>query len=117
MKKICNVLLLIPLLLVIILPASAQHRNDQQFYNGVRSGGHGGNYYGRSHYDHRQYRDQGGIGPGKGAVIGAAGGAVIGALFSGSLKGTIVGGAAGAGIGAVVGQAHQDNRDNNYYRR
>jgi hypothetical protein len=31
------------------------------------------------------------------------------------LKGTIVGGAAGAGIGAVIGQAAQNNRNNNSY--
>lgn len=97
------------------MSASAQYRNQNpNFYNGVRHGGHGGNYYDNNrHYDDH-HRDQGGIGPGKGALIGAGGGAVLGALFGGGLKGTIIGGAAGAGIGAVVGQAAQSKRDNRY---
>ena len=100
-----------------IAPGFAQHHNDSAYYNGMRSGGHGGNYYNPHdrpyHDDHRQ--NQGGIGPGKGALIGAAGGAALGAVFGGGLKGTIVGGAAGAGIGAVIGQAAQNNRNNNNY--
>lgn len=109
---------LIPLLLFTtgLLPLPAQHNN---FNNGLRNGGRGGSYYNRNdrryHNDHRQ--NQGGIGPGKGALIGAGGGALLGAVFGGGLKGTIIGGAAGAGIGAVVGQAAQNNRDNRYYRR
>jgi hypothetical protein len=97
----------------------AQHRNNGAYYNGVRDGGHGGRYYNnrdRGYHNDYYNRDQGGIGPGKGALIGAAAGGLLGAAFSGSLKGTIVGGAAGAGIGAVVGQSAQDNRDNGYYR-
>ena len=118
MNKLRKVVLVAPLLFSSALaPAFAQHRNDA-YYNGVRSGGRGGNYYnGRDphyHDDHR--RDQGGIGPGKGALIGAAGGAALGAVFGGGLKGTIVGGAAGAGIGAVIGQSAQNNRENQYRR-
>jgi hypothetical protein len=102
-----------------VVPGFAQqhHNNsrDSAYYNGMRSGGRGGNYYNSHdrpyHDDHR--RDNG-IGPGKGALIGAAGGAALGAVFGGGLKGTIVGGAAGAGIGAVVGQAAQNNRQNQY---
>jgi hypothetical protein len=91
-----------------------QHsRRDQNFYRGVREGGHGGQYYEPRHandgYD-RRYHEQGGIGPGKGALIGGAGGAVLGAVFGGGLKGTLIGGAAGAGIGAIVGEATQNNR-------
>ena len=92
--------------------------NNSAYYNGVRHGGHGGNYYNDRdrHYHDDHYRDnKGGIGPGKGALIGADGGAVLGALFGGGLKGTIIGGAAGAGVGAVVGQAAQNNRDNHYH--
>lgn len=101
-----------------IVPGFAQPHNNSAYYNGMRSGGHGGNYYDPHHDrpyhdDHRQ--NQGGIGPGKGALIGAAGGAALGAVFGGGLKGTIVGGAAGAGIGAVIGQAAQNNRNNNNY--
>lgn len=84
----------------------------------MRNGARGGNYYNnhdRPYHDNNR-RDQGGIGPGKGALIGGAGGAVLGAVFGGGLKGTIIGGAAGAGIGAVIGQAAQNNRDNNYRR-
>ena len=118
MSKFRSAVLLTPLLLVTsILPA--QNRNNSNYYQGMRNGSRGnGNYYNNRdrpyHNDHR--RDQGGIGPGKGALIGAAGGAVLGAVFGGGLKGTIVGGAAGAGIGAVVGQAAQSNRDNHYHR-
>jgi hypothetical protein len=104
-----------------LVPAYAQHHNNSAYYNGVRSGGHGGDYYNSRdrHYHDDHYRDQnqGGIGPGKGALIGGAGGAVLGAVFGGGLKGTIIGGAAGAGIGAVVGQAAQNNRNNNNYYR
>jgi hypothetical protein len=113
---------LIPTLLLFatsLLPANAQRNNN--FNNGLRNGGRGSsNYYNRGddrryHNDHRQ--NQGGIGPGKGALIGAGGGALLGAVFGGGLKGTIIGGAAGAGIGAVIGKSAQDNRDNRYYRR
>jgi hypothetical protein len=129
--------MLIALLLLAtsILPAGAQNRDDrdhrdnrsnQTFYNGVRSGGRGGQYN-DPHYDNRRYnndqynnngrydngyRTQGGIGPGKGALIGGASGAVLGALFGHGLKGAVVGGAAGAGIGAVVGEAHQNGERN-----
>jgi hypothetical protein len=164
--------LVAPLLLAIsILPAGAQNRdsrdnhdnrNNQTFYNGVRSGGRGGQYgdprynngqynngrynngqynngqynngqynngqynngqynngqYNNGRYDNGQYsndhRNQGGIGPGKGALIGGAGGAVLGALFGKGVKGALIGGAAGAGIGAVIGQAHQNDVNRQY---
>jgi hypothetical protein len=125
-------------------------QNHGSFYNGMRSGGHGGQYDGNSRsnsraYDNRQHNSQGynsqsynnqgynnrgdstqryddhrgGIGPGKGALIGGAGGAALGAVFGGGLKGAIIGGAAGAGIGAIAGQAHQNSqrRNNGYYPR
>jgi hypothetical protein len=110
-----------PMMLATTLTAAAQHRHEDNFYRGVRDGGRGGHYdrghdhRGYDHYDH----DHGGIGPGKGALIGAGGGAVLGALLGGGVKGTIIGGAAGAGIGAVVGQANQNHRDrdrHDYYR-
>jgi hypothetical protein len=118
MTKIRNSLFLSPLLFAIILPASAQHHNDN-FNQGVRKGGHGGQYYDNNrhndHYDHHDDHQSGGIGPGKGALIGGAGGAALGAIFGGGLKGTIVGGAAGAGIGAIAGQVNQNNRDDHYH--
>ena len=123
MSKLRIAVLLTPLVFATsILPATAQNqRNNSAYYNGMRNGTRGGNYYdsrdprynNNYHDDHRQ----GGIGPGKGALIGGAGGAVLGAVFGGGLKGTIIGGAAGAGIGAVVGQAAQTKRNNDNYRR
>ncbi|HEY5056317.1 MAG TPA: hypothetical protein VII58_09165 [Acidobacteriaceae bacterium] len=124
------------LMVATCLPAAAQHRHqdnrrNDNFYQGARDGGRGGDYNG--HYDrgndhrdynnrrddHRDYNNrdynQGGIGPGQGAAIGAAGGALLGALFGGGLKGVIVGGAAGAGIGAIAGQANQNNHHRQYY--
>jgi hypothetical protein len=125
MSKLRKAVLLTPLLFAIsFLPATAQNRrNDSAYYNGMRNGTRGGNYYNNrdprynnNNYYHDDHR-QGGIGPGKGALIGGAGGAVLGAVFGGGLKGTIIGGAAGAGIGAVVGQAAQTKRNNDNYRR
>jgi hypothetical protein len=118
MTKLRRAVLITPLLFVTtLLPA----QNYNNFNNGVRNGGRGGNYYNsgddrRYHDDHRN-RDQGGIGPGKGALIGAGGGALLGAVFGGGLKGTIIGGAAGAGIGAIVGKSAQDNRRRDRYGR
>lgn len=125
MTKLRKAALVVPLLIVTGFgpgfgtPGFAQRNNNSAYYSGMRSGGRGGNYYNDHdrHYHDDHYRDnQGGIGPGKGALIGAGGGAVLGAVFGGGLKGTIIGGAAGAGIGAVVGQAAQNNRDDRYHR-
>lgn len=120
MRQVMTAVLCIPLMMSTAGVSSGQNRHNgphQNFDRGAYQGGRGGNYgYDRYHrypdYDRRYH--QGGIGPGKGALIGAAGGAVLGAVFSGSAKGTIIGGAAGAGIGAVLGQAAQNNRDRRY---
>ena len=123
----------LPALLACTLAAGAQYNNGYQqhsgnFYNGVRQGQQGG-YYGNGNQYNNQYRHdndyrhdpnyhQGGIGPGKGALIGAGGGALLGAVFGGGLKGSIIGGAAGAGVGAIVGKEHQNSvRRNDYYGR
>ena len=108
-------------------------RGGGGFDQGLRNGGRGGDYYDQRHeydgynqrndayyhYGDRRYREQhGGIGPGKGALIGGAGGAVLGGLLGGGLKGSIIGGAAGAGIGAALGEANQNRRRNeDYYGR
>jgi len=100
-------------------PALAQNRgnNNSQFYNGARRGYQGGIYGGGKYHDHHyDNRNQGGIGPGKGALIGGAAGAVLGAAFGGGVKGSLITGAAGAGVGAIIGKSAQDNRQNNYYR-
>ena len=97
-----------------------RYQGSQNFYKGVREGGHGGQYYDQRHagdgYDERFNQRRGGIGPGQGAAIGGAGGAILGALLGGGLKGSLIGGAAGAGIGAVVGEADQNRRDSHERR-
>ncbi|MCU1322115.1 MAG: hypothetical protein JWM43_1764 [Acidobacteriaceae bacterium] len=109
-----------------LFSVSAPLMAQNGYYNGVRQGSRGYNnnydqrYADRNHRGDDRYRQQqGGIGPGKGALIGGAGGAALGALFGGGLKGAIIGGAAGAGVGAVAGKVHQDNKRNDYrdYRR
>jgi hypothetical protein len=99
----------------------SQHRGSQNFYQGVREGGHGGQYYDQRHasdgYDERFNQHRGGIGLGKGAAIGGAGGAILGAVLGGGLKGSLIGGAAGAGIGAVVGESAQNRRVDSRERR
>jgi hypothetical protein len=145
MSKLRKAVLLTPLLVATsILPATAQnHNNNSAYYNGMRNGTRGGDYYNNRdprynnsynnrdprynnnynnrdpHYNNNYHNDnrQGGIGPGKGALIGGAGGAALGAVFGGGLKGSLIGGAAGAGIGAVVGQANQNKRNNDNYHR
>src|SRR3979411_2040200 len=73
------------------------HDRDSNFYQGVREGGGGGQYYDRRHandgYDERFNQRRGGIGPGKGAAIGGAGGGVLGAGLGGGLQGSLIGGA------------------------
>src|ERR1700680_1255578 len=50
-----------------------QYRGSQNFYQGVREGGRGGQYYDPGHandgYDERFNQRRGGIGPGAGAAI------------------------------------------------
>jgi hypothetical protein len=98
------------------LPSSAWAQNRDNFYRGARDRHPYNDDYDRRHY-HDDRRDQGGIGPGKGALIGAAGGAALGALFGGGLKGALIGGGVGAGVGAVAGKAHQDSKDRDYRER
>jgi hypothetical protein len=134
MRKLIAAALAVPLMAATAAPALGPYGHGQydrdnrgehrQFYDGARRGGQGGDYYGNDRryqeYDRRYHGDggyyhQGGIGPGKGALIGGAGGAVLGALFGGGAKGAIIGGAAGAGIGAVVGEAHQNRERRDRY--
>jgi hypothetical protein len=85
-------------------------RNHRAYYDGMRSRVNDRRYaetYRRDEYEHRH--DDGGIGPGKGALIGGAGGAALGVLFGGGLKGALIGGAAGAGLGALGGKLAQDH--------
>ena len=100
------------------MAAAQRHDSHQNFDNGYR-GQHG--YDDRRDRDYERRRDQGGIGPGKGALIGGAGGAALGALFGGGVKGALIGGGVGAGGGAILGKVHQNNQRNDYrdgrYRR
>lgn len=119
-KKIAAALVAAPLLLASATPALAQHGRHDRFNRGAYQGGRGG-YYGGGGYDRRyDDRHRGGIGPGKGALIGGAGGAALGAIFGGGAKGALIGGAAGAGIGAIAGQANANGRhrrEDRYYGR
>jgi hypothetical protein len=120
MKKLMVAVLCVPLIAATGAPASAQN----SYHNGYNNRGHHdqfdrGAYQGGRHgdygHEYRHYDEhKGGIGPGKGALIGGAGGAALGALFTGSAKGAIIGGAAGAGIGAILGKQAQDNRENQW---
>jgi len=113
--------LCVPLVAATGVPAFGQQYNHNQYnhghYDQFDRGAYQGGRHGDYGHDYRHYDDQhrGGIGPGKGALIGGAGGAALGALFTGSAKGAIIGGAAGAGIGAILGQQAQDNRDNRWH--
>ncbi len=88
---------------------SSRHGNFDQGYRQQHA------YNDRDDRDYER-RHQGGIGPGKGALIGGAGGAALGAIFGGGLKGALIGGGVGAGGGAIVGKVHQDNQRNRDYR-
>ncbi len=110
MRRIQTCVLAIGMMAGLMIPAFAQPNRNQNYYRGMRSRVRRGDYdrYQRD-YDRRFHRDDGGIGPGKGALIGGAGGAALGAVFGGGLKGALIGGVAGAGIGAIVGNATQDD--------
>jgi outer membrane lipoprotein SlyB len=110
---IASVVLAFILLLPFAPTALAQHNDN--FYRGAQR-----HQSYNDNYDRRRYRDdrhQGGIGPGKGALIGGASGAVLGTIFGGGAKGALIGGAAGAGVGAISGKANQDRRDHDYRDR
>ena len=97
MRQMHGYLLTAALLVGSALPVSAQRYNSTYHHRYVR--------HARHHYVHHR----GGIGPGKGALIGGGGGAAIGALAGGG-KGAVIGGAAGAGVGAIAGKIAQDHR-------
>ena len=117
MRKILEKMSIGAVLLCTAFPAVAQRHDN--YYNGMHNQVRRGNYDQYRGDDRRydRHHDSGGIGPGKGALIGGAGGAVLGAVFGGGLKGTIIGGAAGAGIGAIGGKLAQNSRDDHHYRR
>ncbi len=74
--------------------------------------------YGNGDYNRGDYdRHRGGIGPGKGALIGGGAGALLGGLLGGGLKGALIGGGVGAGGGALLGKAHQNSQRRDYRDR
>ncbi|MDR3750791.1 MAG: hypothetical protein P4K94_04820 [Terracidiphilus sp.] len=102
------------IMLLSFAPTALAQRHDD-FYRGAQR-----HHPYNDDYDRRRYHDdrnQGGIGPGKGALIGGTSGAVLGAIFGGGAKGALIGGAAGAGVGAIAGKAHQDSRNRDYRDR
>jgi hypothetical protein len=123
MKKFFAILAVFLLGFTGIAPVHAQryyqndHGHHDRFQQGAYEGGRGGNYgYDTRHgYVNNNGYHPNGVGPGKGAAIGAVAGGVLGALFGGGLKGAVIGGAAGAGIGAVAGQANQNNQKRDCY--
>jgi hypothetical protein len=122
LKKIGTTLVLTPALLAATMPAGAQELHRRGDDRGRYQQRYEGRDHGRDvHRDYRpEYRGDGyyvhddGIGPGKGAAIGAVSGVILGALVGGG-KGAVIGGAAGAGVGAIAGQASQDRRYNYGY--
>jgi len=96
--------------LVLALPAAAPRPGGGGYYQGMNDRVRRGDYDRYSRDDERRHHhDNGGIGPGKGTLIGGAGGAALGAIFGGGLKGSLIGGAAGAGIGALGAQLAEGN--------
>jgi hypothetical protein len=120
--RIANAALVFIMLLSFMPTALAQHRDN--FYRGARRHQSYNDNYDRrryhDNYDRRRYHDDrnhGGIGPGKGALIGGATGAILGTIFGGGARGALIGGAAGASVGALAGKAHQASRDRDYRDR
>jgi len=99
-----------------LTPSAAPAQQRSNYYRGMHNQVRQGDYnrYVRED-DRRHHHDDGGIGPGKGALIGTAGGAALGAIFGRSLKSTIIGGAAGAAAGAIGGAIA--DHDNNHKHR
>jgi len=115
--KAMTVCVLVLAAMLVFSPVSRaqQHGN---YYRGMHNEVRRGDYdrYARDD-DRRHHHDEGGIGPGKGALIGTAGGAALGAIFGRSLKSTIVGGAAGAAAGAIGGAIADHDNDRRHRRR
>ncbi len=123
------------LLLGAAAPAIAQNGYSNGYNNGYRNTRPYDDRYDRQRYHDNRYDDRrgdydehrGGIGPGKGALIGGGAGALLGGLLGGGLKGALIGGGVGAGGGALLGKANADHRhdqdrdyrdyNNNGYRR
>jgi len=117
-RKIARLCIFI-LAAMLILPTAAPAQSRRSYYQGMHNQVRRGDYNRYSRDDERRHHHEsgGGIGPGKGALIGTAGGAALGAIFGRSMKSTIIGGAAGAAAGAIGGAiADHDNNRNHQHR-
>ena len=115
MRKLAGLVLGSALLTGVMLPvttAQAQYHGHDRYDNGYRNTRPYDDRYDRDYYDHHH----GGIGPGKGALIGGGAGALLGGLLGGGLKGALIGGGVGAGGGALLGKANADHRHHEEYR-
>lgn len=103
---------------MLVLPSAAPAQPRGNYYRGMHNQVQRGDYdrYARED-ERRHHHDSGGIGPGKGALIGTAGGAALGAIFGRSLKSTVIGGAAGAAAGAIGGAIADHDNNNHKHRR
>ena len=116
MRKLATVVLSSALLAGSALPAlemQAQYRGHDRYDHGYRNTRPYDDRYDRDYYDHHHH---GGIGPGKGALIGGGAGALLGGLLGGGMKGALIGGGVGAGGGALLGKANADRRHRDEYR-
>ena len=95
------------------MPAQAQYNGG--YDNGYRSQRPYDDRYDRGRYNDDYNRNRGGIGPGKGALIGGGAGALLGGLLGGGMKGALIGGGIGAGGGALLGKANADKRHRREY--
>ena len=115
-KWVLSGTLLAASLLPVAIPVTAAAQYGDRYRNGYRNTRPYDDRYDRGRYgDDRRYDDhRGGIGPGKGALIGGGAGALLGGLLGGGLKGALIGGGAGAGVGAIAGKVHQDNKQRDW---
>ncbi|MGI4854922.1 MAG: hypothetical protein ACRYF4_12865 [Janthinobacterium lividum] len=92
------------------------YRNTHPYDDRYDRQRYGNNRNGYRNDDGRYDNNRGGIGPGKGALIGGGAGALLGGLLGGGLKGALIGGGVGAGGGALLGKANQNRQRDRDYR-
>lgn len=100
---------------MLLLPSATSAQQRGNYYRGMQNQVRQGDYNRYVRQDEqRHHHESGGIGPGKGALIGTAGGAALGAVFGRSLQSTIAGGAAGAAAGAIGGAIAAHDNDHRH---
>ncbi len=98
----------------VVSVTAAQAQYGDRYDRGYRNTRPYDDRYDRDRYRGDYDRNRGGIGPGKGALIGGGAGALIGGLLGGGMKGALIGGGIGAGGGALLGKANADKRHRDY---